>query len=220
MELDEKKTAEAEEVAKTAPSEAAEDINNETKPSEQTEPAQDPFELYPMRYAKFKTFYLGIVIISFVGFMGAICAAIYKDLLWGAIIAAISFFVYLVFTSNELIERLGLSYKTSVGSLELTYCCKKYGDVFFIPSRLLWYDVERIGDNAFRSEKNAGLKEIYIPASIKSIGKDAFAACADLKAVRFEGSRDEWESIANESDLTGIEVSFGASFPPIPKKKK
>ena len=216
MELDEKKTAEPEKAAEVG----AEDINNGTEPSEPTESVQDPFALYPIRYAKFCTFYLIIVIISFAGFMGAICAAIYAELLWGALIAAISFFVYLVFTSNELIERLGLSYKTSAGSLELTYCCKKYGDVFFIPSRLLWYDVERIGDNAFRSAKNEGLREIYIPASIKSIGKDAFAACTDLQAVRFEGSRDEWESIANESDLTGIEVSFGASFPPIPKKKK
>ena len=183
-------------------------------------PAEDPFELYPVRYARVTRFYLCIVLISFIGFMGAVFAAIYKDLLWGALIGAISFFVYVVFTSNELLEKLGIAYKTSVGSLTLTYCRKRYGDVFFIPSRLLWYDVERIGDNAFRSETNATLKEIYIPASIKSIGKDAFAACTELRAVRFEGTREEWEAISCESDLSHIELCFNAAFPLIPNKKK
>ena len=200
--------------------ETAENINQEGKTENAEEKAQDPFKLYPMRYAKFKDFYLGIVILSFAGFMGAICVAIYKNLLWGALVAAGSFFIYVVLTSNELIERLGLSYKTSVGSLEITYGCKKYGDVFFIPSRLLWYDVERIGDRAFSSEKNKGLKEIYIPSSIKSIGKDAFVACSDLEAIRFEGSREEWEAVECESDLSHVEISFGAVFPAIPQKKK
>ena len=200
--------------------ETAENINQEGEAENVAENEQDPFELYPKRYAKFKSFYLAVVILSFAGFMGAICVAIYMNLLWGAIVGAVSFFVYVVLTSNELIEKLGISYKTSVGSLEITYGCKKYGNVFFIPSRLLWYDVERIGDRAFHSEKNKGLKEIYIPASIKSIGKDAFVACSDLEAIRFEGSRAEWEAVECESDLSHVELSFGAVFPAIPQKKK
>ena len=200
--------------------ETAENIGQEDEAQETCEDAQDPFELYPKRYERFKSFYLGVVILSFAGFMGAACVALYVNLLWGALVAAVSFFIYVVLTSNELIERLGLSYKTSVGSLEITYGCKKYGDVFFIPSRLLWYDVERIGNRAFRSEKNKGLREIYIPASIKSIGRDAFVSCTDLEAIRFEGSREEWEAIECESDLSCIEVSFGAVFPAIPQKKK
>ena len=216
MDNNEKNTVEGLEELK----ETAENINQEDEAQETCEDAQDPFELYPKRYARFKSVYLGIVLISFAGFMGAVCVAIYINLLWGALAGAISFFVYLVFTSNELMEGLGLSYKTGVGSLKITYGCKKYGDVFFIPSRLLWYDVERIEDRAFHSEKNKGLREIYIPSSIKSIGRDAFVACSDLEAIRFEGSREEWEAIVCESDLSRVEISFGAVFPAVPQKKK
>ena len=108
MELNEKKTAD--EMEKTAENTADGKADG------------DPFKSYPERYERFKIFYLCIVVISFVGFMGAICIAIYNDLLWGALVGAISFFIYYVFTANELIDKLGISYKTSVGSLEVNAC--------------------------------------------------------------------------------------------------
>jgi len=193
---------------------------NENGNNEPEEKKQDPFLLFPMRYAKFCSFYQGVVLISFAGIIAAICSAIYGTLLWGAIFGAASIFFYFTFTSNELIERLGLSYKTKTGSLEITYCRRKYGDVFFIPSKLVWYDVERIGDNAFRSEKNAELLEIYIPKSIKSIGKDILGGCRDLTAIRYEGSEEEWNSIESETDFSGVNVTFNAVFPAIPQKEK
>ena len=180
----------------------------------------DPFKSYPERYERFKIFYLCIVVISFVGFMGAIWVAIYNDLLWGALVGAISFFIYYVLTANELIDKLGISYKTSVGSLEVNACRMRYGEVFFVPSRLLWHDVERIGDRAFCSPKNATLREIYIPKTIKSIGKDVFSLCDSLEALRFEGSEEEWQAIENESELCGVEVTFDAVYPISVQKKK
>ena len=182
--------------------------------------ADDPFKSYPERYEGFKIFYLCIVLVSFAGFMGAIWVAIYYSLLWGALVGAISFFIYYVLTANELIDKLGISYKTSAGSLEVNACRMRYGDVFFVPSRLLWYDVERIGDGAFSSPKNAALREIYIPKTIKSIGKDVFSLCDSLEALRFEGSEEEWQAIENESELCGVEVTFDAVYPISVQKKK
>lgn len=205
MELNEKKTAD--EMEKTAENTADGKADG------------DPFKSYPERYERFKIFYLCIVVISFVGFMGAICIAIYNELLWGALVGAISFFIYYVFTANELIDKLGISYKTSVGSLEVNACRMRYGEVFFVPSRLLWYDVERIGDRAFCSPKNAELREIYIPKTIKSIGKDVFSSCDSLEAVRYEGSEEEWQAIENESELSGVAVTFGAVYPTSVKKR-
>ena len=133
---------------------------------------------------------------------------------------AISFFIYYVLTANELIDKLGIVYKTSAGSLEVNACRMRYGDVFFVPSRLLWYDVERIGDGAFSSPKNAALREVYIPKTIKSIGKDVFSLCDSLEALRFEGSEEEWQAIENESELCGVVVTFDAVYPISVQKKK
>ena len=197
---------------------------SKTAESAEAEPAteMDAFKLYPSRYDKFMSFYRALVIIAAVGIAAALAVAIYKDLMWGAVIGLGSVFVYVFFTSNEIFEKLGLAYKTSVGSLEITYCRKKYGNTFFVPSKILWYDVERIGDEAFNSEKNDGLTEIYLPRSIKSFGKDVFCGCKDLKYIRFEGSEEEWQAIEKETepDLSEISVSYNAEVPALPEKKK
>ena len=180
---------------------------------------QDPFKLYPMRYSKFMSFYLGIVILSCAGFLIAVFAAIEKDLLWVACIAAVTLFCYIRFTSNEMREKLGLTYKTGVSTLEITSCRPKYGDILFIPSKLLWYDVESIADEAFKPKRNSELKEIYLPSSLKKIGKNILLSCENLEAIRFCGSEDEWNAIEKETDFDGITITFNESYPEIPKKQ-
>ena len=177
--------------------------------------ATDPFKLYPMRLEKFMSFYRTLVVAAFAGITAAVIVAIYESLLYGALIGIGSIFIYIFFASNEIFEKLGLAYKTTAGSLEIKYCRKKYGDVFFVPSKILWYDVEKIGDEAFNSVKNEGLTEIYIPKSIKSFGKDVFCGCADLIAIRFEGSEEEWQAIENvvEAVPDGVELTYNSEFP-------
>ena len=174
-----------------------------------------PEEIYPKRLKKFADLYLLVVIISSLGLAAAITVAVMLDLLWGAVIALASLFIYTRFTASELRDRLGISYKTSAGSLEITKVKVRYGDVFFIPSRLVWYDVERIADGAFFSPsgKNAELRAVYLPRSIKHIGKDVFASCNSLCEVHFEGSASEWEKIEKLTSFDELEVSFDAAYP-------
>ena len=49
---------------------------------------------------------------------------------------------------------------------------------------------------AFFACKN--LTSITIPDTVKSIGEYAFLACGNLKTIIFEGTQDQWNSIAAE----------------------
>ncbi len=181
----------------------------------------DSEKLFPKRMAKVQSFYLlfGIMYTAALGI--AVYFAVSSDLKWAAVIAAVTVFFYVRFTDYTLDEQLGISYKTASGSLTVTRCRARYGDIFYIPSRLLWYDVETISDRAFFSPKakNAELHTIYIPKSIKHIGKDVFSSCESLSTVCFEGSRAEWEKVTKETDFSGFNMVFCAPFPTITKKK-
>ena len=181
----------------------------------------DSEKLFPKRMEKVQSFYLLLVIMCTIGLGVAIFCAVTQDLMWAAVIAAVSIFFYVRFTGYTLDEQLGVSYKTASGSLTVTRCRARYGDIFYIPSRLLWYDVEAVSDKAFFSPKakNAELHTIYIPKSIKHIGKDVFSSCESLTTVCFEGSRAEWEKVTKETDFSGFKMEFCAPFPTITKKK-
>ena len=193
------------------------DVTVEQKPQA---PKKDPQKLYPIRLSKFNSFYTGLVVLAAIGFALAILTASIKDLFWGAVIALVTLFCYLRFSASELKEKLGLSYKTATGSLTVTACRPRYGDILYIPSKLLWYDVERIGDEAFRAKKNAELREIYLPRTLKKIGKDILVGCENLEAVRFEGSQEEWEAIEKQTDFDSLELYFDAVYPCLKKNKK
>ncbi len=181
----------------------------------------DSEKLFPKRMEKVQSFYLLLVIMCTVGLGVAIFCAVTQDLTWAAVIAAVSIFFYVRFAGYTLDDQLGLSYKTASGSMTITRCRARYGDIFYIPSRLLWYDVETISDRAFFSPKakNGELHTIYIPKSIKHIGKDVFSSCESLSTVCFEGNQEEWEKVTKETDLSGFEMVFCATFPTTTKKK-
>ena len=180
---------------------------------------KDPEKLFPKRLEKFNGFYLLVVLASIVSLGVGIFVAVTSDLLWGVAIFFAAIFIYVYFTSSELHEKLGIWYKTDAGSLFVTKCRARYGDIFYIPARLLWYDVEEICDNAFFSpaNKNAELRAIYLPKTLKRIGKNAFASCAALSEIHFEGTKEEFGKIENGTSLDGLEIIFGASYP---KQKK
>ena len=185
-------------------------INNEEEPIK-----KDPRELYLSRLNKFRIFYLLLVILSAAGLGAAIVVAVMLDLFYGALLAIVSVLAYVRFTQSELDDKLGLYRKTEAGALFITRARARYGDELYIPSRLLWYDVEGISDGAFFSPKakNASLKAVYIPKSIKYIGKDVFASCASLEEIFFEGTEDEWNKIVKESSFDGLKINFEADYP-------
>ena len=176
---------------------------------------KDPEKLFPIRLSKFNSFYLLVVLASVVALGVGIFVAVTNDLLWGTVIFFAAIAIYVYFTSSELHDKLGIWYKTDAGKLFVTKCRAKYGDVFYIPRRLLWYDVEVICDEAFLSpaNKNASLHSVFLPKTVKKIGKNVFASCSSLCKICFEGTEEEWNAVENETSLDGIEVIFGASYP-------
>ena len=182
-------------------------------------PKKDSLALFSLRYEKFHVFYLLVVLAAIISLGVGIYIAVSEDLLWGSLILFAAVFIYVYFATSELCEKLGLWYKTDSGSLSVTKCRARYGNLFVVPSRLLWYDVEELCDKAFFSpaNKNCDLVAIFLPKSLKRIGKDAFIGCSSLKTIYYEGSSEEWEKIINESSLTDVEVIFNAF---LPKRKK
>ena len=182
----------------------------------------DSEKLFPKRMEKMQSFYLFLVIMCTAALGIAVYFAVSRDLKWAAVIAAATVFFYVRFTGYTLDEQLGISYKTASGSLTVTRCRARYGDIFYIPSRLLWYDVESISDKAFFSPKakNGELHTVYIPKSIKKIGKDIFVSCESLTTVCFEGTEKEWEMINKETDFSEYQMVFCAVFPKEETKKK
>ena len=182
----------------------------------------DPEKLFPKRLEKVSSFYLFLVVMCTAALGIAVYFAIERDLLIAAVIAVVSVFFYARFAGYTLDDQLGLSYKTASGSMQITRCRARYGDVFYIPAKLFWYDVEAIADNAFFSPKgkNSELHTVYIPKSIKHIGRDVFESCESLSTICFEGTEAEWEKVTKETDLSALETVFCATIPSIQKAKK
>ncbi len=197
-------------------------VESEVAKSEENTPPQkkkDPLKLFPQRYAKYNSFYLLVVLSSIIALGVGIFVAVSDDLLWGVLIFFAAIFIYVYFTSSELHEKLGIWYRTDAGSLAVTKCRARYGDVFYIPSRLLWYDVEELCDKAFLSpaNKNRDLRAVFLPKTLKRIGKDVFATCESLCVIFFEGGEEEWTKIESKTSFEGMEVIFNSS---LPQKKK
>ena len=195
-------------------------MNSEEKDIKTTENIEAPTpkaprELYVSRLKKFQSFYLALVILSALGLGAAITVAVMLDLFYGALIAFVTLLAYTSFTKSELNDKLGLYRHTDAGSLFITRVRIRYGNELYIPSRLLWYNVEGISDGAFFSptKKNATLRAVYLPKSLKHIGKDVFASCDSLEEIFFEGTEDEWNKIVKESSFDGLKINFEADYP-------
>ena len=182
-------------------------------------PKKDPEKLFPMRYAKYHSFYLLVVLSAIIALGVGIFVAVTDELLWGIGIFFAGIFIYVYFASSELHEKLGIWYKTDAGALAVTKCRARYGDVFYIPSRLLWYDVEELSDKAFFSpaNKNKELCAIFLPKTMKRIGEDVFASCESLSVIYFEGSEEDFLKIESKTSFEGFEIVFNHS---LPDKKK
>ncbi len=186
-----------------------------------TEPADkavDVAEEYARRQGDFNSFYTYLVIASATIFMCGIAVAIIVNLIVGIIMAIAAPVVYWSFCADELKKKLGITYKTASGELWVTGCKATYGERFYIPARLLWYDVTELGESAFNKADNLNITCIYLPRSLKRIKKDAFVGCASLDTVCFEGDETLWSSIDGIDELNGITVTFNAEYPPLPQK--
>lgn len=67
-----------------------------------------------------------------------------------------------------------------------------------IPSSLEGEAVTRLRYEGFNG--NTIIETVKIPSSIESIGSSCFEGCSNLSMIVFDGSIDEWDSIAKNSD--------------------
>ncbi|MBQ7384242.1 MAG: hypothetical protein IJV72_05570 [Clostridia bacterium] len=183
-------------------------------------PALPPHKEYARRMLKFQSYYMNLLgCVGAAAALGIVIAVAYNVII-GACLAILCAIIYSVFTYDEMLKGLGIGYKSVEGGIKVTAVRARYGEVIWIPSSLIWFDIVAIGDRAFESDKNSELKKVFLPKTLKSIGSDIFFGCESICEIYFEGTEQEWEQIEKETDLTPYKVIFEAKYPPIPKKKK
>ena len=78
----------------------------------------------------------------------------------------------------------------------------------FVPSRLLWLDVDTLSDKAFSCECAKNMHSVHLPATLTKIGKDVFEGCDALKTVYFEGTQEDFEKIESDTSFERFELIF------------
>ena len=192
--------------------------------TEKTEPQKKaqlpPHKEYAKRMLSFSEKYIMTLCGAGVAIAAGIAIAIFYEFIIGVAAVALGVVIYVKFVNSDLYSQLGFEYKTYTEGLCLTLCRARYGDVMWVPSRLIYFDVTRIEDKAFSSKHNEELRCVFLPKSLKSIGKDIFEDCHALEDVFFEGSEAEWEKIEKETDFSSFRLTFDAKYPPVKKKTK
>lgn len=178
-----------------------------------------PTELYLERLDEFCRTYLQLVI--FIGCVEgiAIVIAVCASVLLGAALAILAAAVYAFIVPDELYKLLGLRYKNENGHITVSRAIAKHGNELVIPSRLMLADVTVIADNAF-SSPNGELKRIFLPRSITHIGKNVLPSDGSVSELCYEGTREEWDKITVETDLSGITLVLEAAYPTLPPRQR
>ncbi len=183
-------------------------------------PAVPPHKEYAARMAKFRDYYIRLLwCVGAAAAIGIVLAVIYNVIV-GVCVAVLAAIVYKTFTYDEMLKQVGVGYKSIAGGIKITACRARYGEVIWVPQSLIWFDITEIGDRAFESDKNAELKKVFLPQSLKKIGSDIFSGCENVREIYFEGDARAWEEIEKETDFSACKIIFEAKYPPIPKKKK
>ena len=175
-------------------------------------------EEYIKRLRAFSKFYVAILAFVAALVAGAIAAAVLYDVLVGVSVAFFGVIFYAVQVPDKMSKELGVRYVSLAGGIRLTKCRARYGERLIIPESLMWFDVIEIGDAAFATDKNSELREVFLPATLRVIGKDAFSGCDALKVIYYGGSEEAWSRVYSETDLSGVKIVFDAEYPQIPKK--
>ena len=190
------------------------------KDEDQKKPQLPPHKEYAKRMLSFNEKYIMTLSAAGVAIAAGIALSVFVDFFIGVAAVALGVVIYIKFVSSDLYSLLGFEYKTYTEGLCLTLCRARYGDVLWVPAKLIYFDVTRIGDKAFSNKHNAELRCVFLPKSLKSIGKDVFEDCLALEDIFFEGSEAEWEEIDKETDFSSLHLTFDAKYPPVKKKGK
>ena len=182
--------------------------------------ALPPHKEYAKRMLEFSNFYVGFIIVIGCIMASAVALAVIYNVLLGVAVATFGAVFYVSVLSDNLSRTLGFRYVSLAGGIRLTMCRARYGEVMWVPGQLMGFDVIAIGDGAFKSPKNGSLKKVFLPRTLKSIGKDVFSGCEELSDIYYQGSEEEFSKIESLTDLSAYRVNFDAKYPPMLKKKK
>lgn len=159
--------------------------------------------------------YLLVFIVSAAFVMIGIWIAVSIKVSYGLICAMSAVVFYIFAVGNILYKRLGIAYASTTGQLRITkYHGRGRADAW-IPRRLLRLDVTEIDDGAFDQDSSREITTVHLPQTLRRIGKDVFKGCDRLERICFEGSREEWESIESETDLSAysVELDVRVAYP-------
>lgn len=197
-----------------------ENKDNAIDTPQNTEPQIPPHKQYLARMASFGRKYAVITAISSAIALASVPLAIFYSLLFGAVLAIFSAVFYWRLVTDEARNTLGVKYKTDDRGMILTAVRAKYGDIVWVPSHIALFDISRIEDRAFCDEKNAELRAVFLPLSLKSIGDDIFKDCGALYDIYFEGSEEDWKLIEKNTDFSNYALHFNTPYPKKAKKKR
>ena len=174
-----------------------------------------PEEEFLGALAAFEKAYLNTVIIAAVIAAAGIGVAVIVKVSYGLICAIAAVLFYIGSVSNILYNKLGLAYTSVMGAIYITECYGKGRSEAWIPRKLMWIEVRSIEDEAFDHDSCRAIETVHMPRTLVHIGKNVFLGCENISRICFEGSREEWEAIECETDLSGIEVEFDSmvSYP-------
>lgn len=166
--------------------------------------------------------YRAVVILSAVLALSAVFTAVFVKVSYGLMAGIGTVILYMGATSNILYSKLGVAYTSVSGELTITEIYGKQRQEIWIPRRLLWLDVVEIKAEACDHKSSACVKVIHLPATLRSIGNDAFRGCVLLEKICFEGSREQWEQIEKGEMPEGVEIicSEQVHYPEKPEKNK
>ncbi len=174
---------------------------------------------YKSRLERFQKYYLLLVLLTALAVCVGIVIAVLVNLLIGVCLSVISACVYVYFSIDEAQKSLGIRFKNTNGYVVISRLYDTLGGTAVVPNRLIYADVREIGDGALDGEKNALLCELYIPKSVKKIGKDIFADGTHV-TIKYEGSADEWKNIESLTDFCAHTLCFDCEYPQLPPKSK
>ena len=171
--------------------------------------------LYAESLVRFETFYHQLFACSLILSAAILAIAFLRSITVALIATACLCLFYQYFLSRELREKLGISCRSVPGGLSVSLTAAPTGEEAWIPGRLLWTDVTTLRAG---STQELPIRILHLPATLSCIEANAFDACPDLTTLAFAGSREEFDTIKSECDLSRYTLLFEVSYPAKPPK--
>ena len=184
------------------------------------DPALPPTDRFIARYKNYRDYYMLLLVIAGIAVAVAIVIALFENVLLGMCLALLAWGIYKVCSADEAKKQLGISVSHESGRVLIKKAVTCYGEELVIPRRFEFAAVTKIGDRAFDSDKNDGLRIVYLPVGITYVGESAFGEERPLPEIHFEGTEEQWNKIEIHTDLSGAVIFFNVPCPTLPSQRK